>query len=434
VRRLPALLLCASLCGGCGPAAEPGPRARHLVLVSVDTLRADRLGAYGHARARTPAVDALAAASIRFERAYAHSSMTLPSMASLFTGQLPSSHGTFSNFGKLSAELPTLASRLSQAGFSSAAFVGSYALRPVRGLDRGFGRYTRQYGSRELVRELPENLAGELTDEAIAWLEARAPSERLFLWVHYQEPHGPYTPERFDPPVDDGRVLPRSQSNSGQGAIPRYQWLGHGRSAEYEARYDGEVAEMDRQLGRLLDALRERGLFEESVVVFTADHGEAFGEDDLHFAHGEGLGEALLRVPLLLHVPGERAAVRGDAVRLIDVAPTALELLGLAAPELPGESLLRDVGDRPVVAQLVRADRRWRSILGSGFSLVEGSEPAGFEPLAQDAAAAAPAERARERQRLAGELERLAPWPGRQGQEPLSAEERSALEALGYVD
>jgi arylsulfatase len=432
-RLLLALLLGASL-GGCGPAAESGPRARHLVLVTVDTLRADRLGAYGWERARTPAIDALAAVSIRFDRAYAHSSMTLPSVASLFTGQLVSRHHIFSNFGMLSEDLPTLASRLSQAGFSSAAFVGSYALRPARRLDRGFARYTRRYASREHVRAQPENLAGPLTDAAIAWLAQRAPGERLFLWMHYQEPHGPYTPERFEPPVDDERVLPRGPTNSGQGAIPRYQWLGHGRAAEYEARYDGEVAEVDRQLGRLLDALRERGLFEESLVVFTADHGEAFGEEGLHFAHGEGLGEALLRVPLLLHVPGEPAAVRGDAVRLIDVAPTALALLGLPAPDLPGESLLRDVGDRPLVAQVVRADRRWRSIRGSGFSLVEGSGPAGFEPLAADAAALADPERARARERLSGELERLAPWPGRQTQEPLSAEERRALEALGYVD
>lgn len=390
-------------------------RPDHLVLITVDTLRADRLGAYGHADATTPHVDALARESLRFERAYAHSSMTLPSIASLLTGTLPAEHGIYSNRGALKKTTRTLAEYAREAGFRTGAFIGSYALRPNRRLSRGFEHYTRDFRDREQVREQPENRADWLTDRAIEWLAARAAGERFLLWVHYQEPHGPYTPQRFAAPPAGGPTLPQSDSHSGRGAIPRYQWLGHGRLVEYQARYDGEIAEMDVQLGRLVQALRERGLLERSAVVFTADHGEAFGEDELYCAHSEGLDEVLLRVPLLVRAPGVTPAVRSDVVRQIDVAPTLLSLLGLEPRALAGRSLLEDGGDRPLVAQLVLRDQRWRSLRSGERLLVDDDTRA--------LSAADP---------LGAELERLAPWPVRLS-DLVTQEEAEALRAMGYA-
>ena len=404
----------------------------------MDTLRADRIGAYGYSAARTPALDELAAASLRFERAYAHSSMTLPSVASLLTGQLPAQHGVYANLGQLPDGVPTLATRLRGEGFATAAFVGTYALRPQRGLSRGFDRYTEEYFSAERVRAHPENPGELLTDQAIVWLRARDPVQRWFVWIHYQEPHGPYTPPHFVEPSGRGEedlVLPLSRSQSGRGAIPRYQWLGHGRLAEYRARYDGEIAEVDHQLGRLLGALQAEGRLEESALIFTADHGEAFGEEGVFCAHGEGLGEALLRVPLLLRVPGEPGGVRRDVVRLVDVLPTALELLGLEAEPLPGESLLREVGDRQVVAQIDAFSGRWRSVREGDFKLVQ--EVSGRSVLSDlSAGEETPLGQEDERhRRLEDRLRRLAPWPPRIRERPqLSADERRALRALGYAD
>jgi arylsulfatase len=423
-------LLTAACEGGGAP-----PSARSLLLITVDTLRVDRIGAYGYAHARTPALDALAAGSVRFERAYAHSSMTLPSMASLLTGRLPVEHGVYGNFGRLPEGMPTLATRLQAAGFATAAFVGNYALRPGKGLDSGFAYYTSEYATTEGVRPYPENPGSLLTERAIAWLDERRPDERWALWIHYQEPHGPYTPPDFEARAQDvGPVLSRSATQSGRGAIPRYQWLGHGRLAEYMARYDGEIAEVDRQLARLLEALSAHAELDRVVLLFTADHGEAFGEEGLFCAHGEGLGEVLLHIPLLLRAPGHSPEVRTDVVRLIDVMPTVLALLGFEDDALPGTSLLVDVGDRPVVAQIDARLGRWRSVREGDLELVQEAPRQGV-PNERDSGTVEPGAQGAERALLEAKLERLAPWPARGPRDPgLSPREREALRTLGYLD
>ena len=390
-------------------AACAAPEPDSVVLVTVDTLRADRLGAYGHRAARTPNFDALAAESLLFEHAWAHSSSTLPSIASLLTGVLPGRHQLVANIGTLNPRFETLATRMQEHGLTTAAFVGSWVLRPDRGLARGFDRYTESWGPEESNRPQPETMAGPMTDEILAWLDELAPGERVFLWAHYQDPHGPYEPPDHEPAGPGGPELPRSADMSGIGAIPRYQWLGHGRLAEYEARYDGEITEMDRHLGRLLDGLRERGILQRSTLVFTADHGEAFGEGDLYCAHGEGLGEVLLRVPLLLHGPGIEPGVRADDVRLVDVVPTLLGRLGLApGPGMPGISLLEERGDREIVAQVHGSKRRqWRSLRNGGIEIVESGE--GVEMRRVDGSDA-PIPRA-ESQRLVSRIRHLARWP-----------------------
>jgi arylsulfatase len=354
--------------------------------------------------------------------------MTLPSVASLITGLLPSEHGIYANRGRLKVEHATLAARLKGAGFTNGAFIGNYALRPTRMLWQGFDRYTDTFREREQVREHPENDAPSLTGEAIAWLESLEEGTRFLLWIHYQEPHGPYTPPSFREAAAHGPTLPKAGSDSGRGAIPSYQWLGHGRLAEYQARYDGEVSVVDRQIGRLLDAFRERELLEHTVIAFTADHGEAFGEDDLYCAHGEGLSEALLHVPLLLFAPGLSPGTRSDRVRQIDVVPTLLSLLGLDAGALPGRTLLENDGDRPLVAQLVLREERWRSIRRGGFELIDDNDA---PPQIRAAAGADAAPRAE----LLAELERLAPWPLRLSDlQQLTEEEETNLRAMGYAN
>ncbi len=408
---------------------------RHVILITVDTLRPDRIGAYGYARAESPNLDALANASIRFDNAYAHSSMTVPSFASMLTGCLPSRHQIYQNGGRLDEGIPTVATRLHDAGFATAAFLGNYALRRSRGFDRGFDVYTDEFRAKEAFRDQPENLAGPITDQAIDWLSNRDPEERLFLWVHYQEPHGPYTPPRFRP-VGEGenpRVLTENATNSGWNGIPKYQWLGHGRMAEYESRYDGEITEFDRHLGRLLMLLRKRGILDKSALLFASDHGEAFGEEDIFCAHGEGLGEALLRVPLLLRLPGQPGSVRADRVRLIDLSPTLLQSVGVRSGECDGTNLLLDRGDRPVVAQ-VRSigGKRWRSYREGRYEIRQLDAEA---PVLRGAAGMGTREVAEIRARMIMELRARAPWPqSKRTETPLTEREEDALRALGYLE
>jgi len=424
----------------CLVAACSEPAAQNFVMITVDTLRPDHLGAYRYANARTPEFDLLATESIQFDNAYAHASITAPSMASLLTGLLPSQHRVYGNGGVLPESLPTMATLFREEGFRTAAFLGNYALRPSSRLDRGFEHYTREYTSSEGIRDHPENRAGHLNQLAIEWLDTLAEDQRFFLWVHYQEPHGPYEPPEYDPPGENENevVLPLGRGESGFRAIPDYQWIGHGRLSDYKARYDGEIREMDRHLGELLRALRQRRLLDNSVLLFAADHGEAFGEDDLFCAHGEGLNDALLRVPLLLRIPGHSAIHREDRVRLIDVVATMVELFDLSPPRLFGRSLMRNEGDRTVVSQIGwRSDFRWRSLwIGDGeiHDLPNGRrKTVGFPGAGADATSEDSQKVQAEIDKAAALLNGLAPWPHRKrGGTRLTQEERRNLRALGY--
>jgi arylsulfatase len=363
-----ALLPLLGSCGG-GPGAP-----RLLLLVSVDTLRADRLGAYGSDRGLTPRIDALARESERFTAAYAPTSHTLPSVAALLTGRLPQEIGVTDNLSRLAAGVPTLASELAERGFWTGAVVSNWVLRRDAGLDAGFTVYDDALPQVEAARALPERIAGDTTEAALRLLDACAadPARRCFLWVHYQDPHGPYTPpggrerhlarERAEP--DGGRLLPWLPEPFGAGGIPSYQVVdGEREVAFYRAGYDAEVAYLDAEVGRLLDGVRARGLWERAAVVFTADHGESLGENDYWFGHGEDLSEALVRVPLLLRVPGRAPRERGDVASLVDLRRTLVALAtaeGPPAPEPAHEERGRDLlapdapqgASRPLLATL----------------------------------------------------------------------------------
>jgi arylsulfatase A-like enzyme len=283
-----------------------GRPVERIVLVSIDTLRADHLGCYGAAFAHTPRLDALAAGGVRFANAISPAPLTLPSHTTLLTGLDPPEHGVRHNgVFRLTDDVPTLAEHLREAGFATAAFVAAYVLDRQFGLDRGFDRYDDRTSQPRYGRGMltfPERPANEVVDAALEWL-ASAPG-RFFLWVHLYDPHAEYRP-----PAGFASAFP---------ARP----------------YDGEIAFADFQVGRLLAALDQRFPDGRTLVVVTADHGESLGEHG-EATHSHLVYDATQHVPLIVQGPGlPRGGVVEDVVALRDVAPTVLDLLGV--PPLPG--------------------------------------------------------------------------------------------------
>ena len=293
-----------------GPAS---PAAPNLVLVVLDTVRADHLAPYGYARVTTPHLDAFARdEATRFTQARSSSSWTLPSHASLFTGLLPSEHGAAypgETAHPLRGEVVTLAERLRAAGYETAAVVANTLfIVPRLGMDQGFGHFDDRRGSfvgdylalpqlaglRLAVGHTPYRSAREITEAALQWLDARSPSEgRLaarpfFLMLNYMDAHRPYLPPSpFDKAFSD--------------EVPEYALKPERKL--HLLLYDRELMHLDSQLARLLERLRERGLFENTVVVVTADHGEAFGEHG-RYGHSGTLFEELVHVPLYVKPAG----------------------------------------------------------------------------------------------------------------------------------
>ena len=295
-----------ALTGACTRAANPSaPRARNVLLITVDTLRADHVGAYGYVRARTPALDGLASRGALFERAYAAAPITLPSHATLLTGRYPPGHGARDNGVRVSPTVPTLATELRARGFRTAAFVAAFPLDHQFGLNRGFDVYGDHLPRGSDGRLSNERPASDVVNDAIAWLrqlapspQSPAPSPPVFLWVHLFEPHAPYG----DPPA------------SGATARPVLD------------RYDDEIATADREIARLLTALAPA--IDDTLIVAAGDHGEAFGEHG-EYAHSIFVYDTTLRVPLLMSGPGVRRGARvSDPVTLADVAPTVMRMIG----------------------------------------------------------------------------------------------------------
>lgn len=309
-RRVVGLLAGLALCSGllaCGGDGKPAPARRHLLLISIDTLRADRLGAYGHDAAATPHLDQLAGEGLRFAQVASTAPLTLPAHASLLTGSLPPQHGLRENgVGRLRDDLWTLAAALRAAGYRSGAFVGAFVLDHRFGLQRGFEVYDdeidRPAGAASRLEA--ERSAAEVVDRALAWL-ATTQDDPVFAWVHLYDPHAPYLPpEPF-------------------------------RSHHADQPYDGEIAYVDAQLGRLRAALETDGRWPQTVVAVVGDHGESLGEHG-EATHGLLLYEGALHIPWLLRAPGLKAGrVVETPVSLADVGPTLAGLLGVSPPTLP---------------------------------------------------------------------------------------------------
>ncbi len=285
---------------------EPAP----IILISVDTLRADHLPIYGYRNVTTPAIDALAADGIVFDRAYAHSPQTLPSHAAIFTGELPFENGVRDNVGfTLPPDRPTLAQLLHARGLSTGGVVSAFVLRKETGIARGFDFYDG-----ELPPSAPDTPMGEVQRSGLDSLNVAErwvrglPSPRYFLVFHIYEPHAPYTPPA--------------------------------RYSEF-APYDGEIACSDEVVGNLVRFLKDRGEYDRSLIVLLSDHGEGLG-DHGEQEHGLFLYDETIRVPLVIKLPGQTGAGRrvSQPVQHLDLVPTILDLAGAAAPRgLRGRSL-----------------------------------------------------------------------------------------------
>ncbi|HET9184715.1 MAG TPA: sulfatase-like hydrolase/transferase [Solirubrobacterales bacterium] len=300
-------------------------------MISIDTLRSDHLPAYGYQGVETPAIDALRQDAILFERAYSHTPLTLPSHVSLLTGQLPTRHGVRDNIGYDfdAAAHPYLPKLLREAGYATGGAVSAYVLRGATGLGTGFDFYEDGVSWRPTeVMGNSQRSGRETARLALDWLrtlESRAESKPFFLFLHMYEPHTPYAPpEPF--------------------------------AARYRASpYDGEIAEADAIVGQVLDELKERGLYDKSIIVLLSDHGEGLG-DHGEAEHGIFLYREALQVPLLVKLPDARRGGTSVAApaQLVDLSPT---LLRLAGREVPTGQMAMDGGSLLDLAKEGAAER-----------------------------------------------------------------------------
>jgi arylsulfatase A-like enzyme len=306
-----AAIVCAAAGGAWGvrhlgrPAAADGP----VILVSIDTLRADHLPIYGYAAVRTPAIDALAATATVFDRAYSHVPQTLPAHTSILTGELPFQTGVRDNVGFTVKDGQwTLAGALRTQGWATGGFVSAYVLRAATKINQGFDTYDADLPAASSERSLGQvqRDGAQTLDAAERWLAART-GDRVFMFLHFYEPHKPYTPPA--------------------------------RFSQY-APYDGEVAYADELVGRFVARLRAERLFDKATIILLADHGEGLG-DHGEEEHGMFLYQETMHVPLVVKLPGQKAARRiGAPVQHIDIAPTILDLVGAQKPAaLRGRSL-----------------------------------------------------------------------------------------------
>lgn len=406
--------------GGAGCAAPPTvPAGLNLVLLTLDTTRADALGCYGSSSASTPNLDRLASEGARFNRVTACTPLTFPSHCTILTGTWPLEHGVRANGrGSLGEEAVTVAEVVNAAGYRTRAVVSSFVLKRMFGLAQGFELYNDSMPLAAPNRPALERTADQTANAAIANLTELAPA-RFFLWVHFYDPHYPYRSRAGHP--DDSREA-----------------------------YAEEIAFTDLHVGRVLDALERLGIADRTAVVVVGDHGEGLG-DHGESEHGFLLYETTQRVPLLIRCPGVVPAGRvvDTRVRTVDVAPTLLELAGLTRrPEMRGESLIELATsggprpDRPAYGESWEAHDTLamaplRSLHQGDWKLVDAPRPRLFDVSADPAeernlAGDDPARLAAMRQALAELVAASQPGSGGTGS-VVDDDTADALAALGYA-
>jgi len=416
-----ALVLLSSGCerkrpAGDRPASSAGP---NVLLVTLDTTRADRLGCYGYANGATPTLDALAAKGTLFQHAYAQAPLTMPSHCSIMSGKYPREHGVRINGREaLSPDNDTLASLFKQHGYRTGAFIGSLVLDPSFGLDHGFETYDADMGAAPRNVDIleVERRADAVTDRALKWLGSNE-GRPFFCWIHYYDPHLPY-----DPPAAF-RKTP---------ADP----------------YDGEIAFVDSQFKRVVDWLAGANLTAKTLVVVVGDHGESLGEHGEQ-GHAIFLYDVTLHVPLIFSQPGAIAAGRQVAtdVELIDIFPTILESMSWPEPtDVSARSLVPafqgDLEPRACFAEslYVHGTYGWaeqRCIVTEKWKYVSSTKPELFDrqadPQEKENLAAARSDVARALQAELLEHHKSS-TPGRSRQVEVTDEMRRSIEALGYLN
>jgi arylsulfatase A-like enzyme len=362
-----------------------GPDRINVMIIAVDTLRADHLGCYGYARDTSPHLDSFAAEGVLCERCESQAPWTLPSFSTVFTSLYPTQHGAETVYSALRKSVPTLAGILKEHGYATGGVVNAPALKPAYGVDRGFGRY-------EMTPPDGRTATGT-TRDALALVDSMRDAP-FFAFVHYFDPHLAYSPpapydKRFTTPYE-GRIgysfnLEGFSRVRGQ-MFAQMRDLSPGERDRIVGLYDGEIAFTDSAIADLLRGLDERNLRDNTLIVFLSDHGEEFFEHG-GFEHGHSLYEELVHVPLLFRLPGRLAAgTRLQLpVRLLDVAPTILDFLGIEAPPnfegmsirklLEGEGRLADSGGKLLPGGMAYAEalmhgREQKSITAYPWKLV----------------------------------------------------------------
>jgi len=403
------------------------PRHPNLLLITIDTLRADHVGVYGAKTGATPAIDALATGGVRFDQVQTAAPLTGPSHATILTGQNPPAHGVRGNVVfTLGSKYPTLATRLSREGYVTGAFVGAYPVAAAFGFSQGFGTFSEDFHETSPGEPGAERRANEVADSAIRWLESSASKPGMFnrgrpffAWLHFYDPHAPYAPP-----------------------------------AEYRSRYPndpytGEIAFTDGQVGRVLDWLRSSGHEVDTDVVLLADHGEGLG-DHHERMHAVLVYQSTMHVPLIASGPGLPAgAVVPARVGTIDVAPTILGLLGLDAdPSMPGRDLRPLARGQSIATGAIygeslfgRLNCHWatlRSSVKNDWKLILGSAPELYDLAhdpgeTRDLASAEPARVQSMSIELQQVLQKMAPQGDRAQPNAATPEQEKQLRSLGYT-
>jgi arylsulfatase A-like enzyme/tetratricopeptide (TPR) repeat protein len=398
--------------------ARPSRRP-NVVLITIDTLRADRLGVYGYAPAATPVLDGLARRGVRFEQAEASIPLTGPSHATILTGHYPPVHGVRDNVVfPLGDRHPTLATQLQRGGYRTAAFVAAYPVAAAFGFAQGFDVFDEGFHESPIPGEGAERPGNEVADAALKWIGAGGASP-FFLWLHFYDPHTPYHPPAAFASAAPGRP------------------------------YDGEIAFTDAQVGRVLDGLRAAGHADDSVVAVVADHGESLGEH-AEQTHAILVYESTLRVPFFLAGPGLPAGrVVSERVGTVDVTPTLLALAGLPVPDgLLGRDLGPALRGEPLAAQPIYAESlfgrlncRWASLrvlFDGDWKLIEGREPELYDLArdpgeTKDRAADEPRRLGQMRAGLRAAMARMAPSGDAARSVAVSPQQLEKLRSLGYT-
>ncbi len=329
----------------CGAPAGAESGRPSVLIITLDTVRADHLSTYGYRRETSPRLTELARHGVCFESAISPIPQTGPAHASLLTGRWPASLQLHANGQPLDQGPRTLPEVLAGNGYDTAAFVSGFPLvAGLCGLARGFASYDDQMPDPRGPTPAVQRRGSKTTDAALRWLGGRRTARPFFLWVHYYDPHGDYSPGGpYDQMFMDGSKGPFLDPR----AVPAYQRPGAiVDAAEFIARYDGELRYVDDQIARLLDGLASLGLLRGTVVVVVGDHGENLVEHGSYFDHGNDIYMEAVHVPLVLAgpgVPSDGRRIRGIAP-LVDVMPTLLGLLHIPVPvEAEGASLVRSL-------------------------------------------------------------------------------------------
>lgn len=333
---------CLALAVGAFVAVQAAPPRTNLLLITLDTVRADHLGSYGDRQAATPALDRLAREGVRFADATSQAPLTGPAHAALLTGVYPARYGIRDNGSTaLPRGVTTLASALQKSGYQTGAFIGAFILDKPYGFDQGFDEFDSRFEGFDTGDKLKaERDAAQVVAPALGWLGRLRRERPFFAWVHFYDAHAPYTP----PPPFNTRFQKRP--------------------------YDGEIAYVDSAVGKLVAKLETMGVLDRTLIVAIADHGESLGEHGEE-DHGVFLYDSVLHIPWIMRFPGRARAgvVVGEQVRSVDMMPTVLEALGVpAVPRLDGESVLGVVGGRPRANPPLSYAESWFPRLHFGWS------------------------------------------------------------------